>query len=553
MHSTCARRLVWITAVLIAVSPFAVATELSLARNWRGHVSDRKCGKNVDADCNKRCIAAGEPPVLVVDGTGDVYSVSNPDALKAYPGEHVEVTGTLVGTALTVETAKPLREDQSGRKGATPSYGDLYGDYRIAKGHVVGISRFRTDAGDDALLFSDYESGVVRRLFPASIGEFTMGPGFALSSPIELKIEFQRDQRGVVTGLRLAAAAKPEVYAARIPISQEEVSFASGDAKLAGTLLLPVTPGAHPAIILLHGSGPLTRDSFGPYPFFFASLGFAVLTYDKRGTGASTGTFMDRASFYPDDITNDALAAFDFLRRRSGVNPEKIGLWGSSEGGMLTTQVAARSDKVAFIINSSGFMMPLWQQLLYTAKAQLRADGFSARDADDAEAFQRLRLRVARTGEGQEELQSVAGASQGKKWFGILFAGSTTSLDELRWQWTHVYQFDPVPALKKIKCPVLGLFGGLDVFTPASTTVATMQRALAEGGNKDVTLKVFPNANHSLALAHSGSDGEIPELTGQVPGLFPMLSSWLLRQAQARGPRNSPDRLTAAHPNTVGL
>jgi hypothetical protein len=48
--------------------------------------------------------------------------------------------------------------------------------------------------------------------------------------------------------------------------------------------------------MLLLGSGPLTRYSFGPCPHFFTSLGFAVLIYDKRGTGASTGVRLDAST-----------------------------------------------------------------------------------------------------------------------------------------------------------------------------------------------------------------------------------------------------------------
>ena len=101
----------------------------------------------------------------------------------------------------------------------------------------------------------------------------------------------------------------------------------NGDAKLAGTLIIPEGTAPRPAIALLHGSGPLTRHSFGPYPLFFASQGFAVLTYDKRGTGASTGVRVDASTgralaprFYPEDLRNDALAALALLRAHPAVD-----------------------------------------------------------------------------------------------------------------------------------------------------------------------------------------------------------------------------------------
>jgi pimeloyl-ACP methyl ester carboxylesterase len=74
------------------------------------------------------------------------------------------------------------------------------------------------------------------------------------------------------------------------------VVLRSGDTSLAGTFIAPATPGPYPAVVLLHGSGPLTRHSFGPWPRFFNSLGMAVLVYDKRGTGASTGVRLDAST-----------------------------------------------------------------------------------------------------------------------------------------------------------------------------------------------------------------------------------------------------------------
>jgi dipeptidyl aminopeptidase/acylaminoacyl peptidase len=85
--------------------------------------------------------------------------------------------------------------------------------------------------------------------------------------------------------------------------------------------------------------------------------------------GASTGAQAPLpAAYYPDDLANDALAVFRFLQRRPEINPKEIGFWGSSEGGMLATQVAARNKEVAFAINSSGFMGPFWETLFYCAR-----------------------------------------------------------------------------------------------------------------------------------------------------------------------------------------
>src|SRR5690606_12808244 len=85
----------------------------------------------------------------------------------------------------------------------------------------------------------------------------------------------------------------------------------------------------------------------------------------------STGTVMKPAR-YPDDLANDALAALHVLQQHPDIDPKRIGLWGSSEGGMLATYVASKSNDVAFAINSSGFMEPLWETLNYQVEAILR-------------------------------------------------------------------------------------------------------------------------------------------------------------------------------------
>lgn len=405
-----------------------------------------------------------------------------------------------------------------------------FGNYRVSDDHFMGIDRFIADDGQDTMLISDYSSGVVRRLFPLSATEFVMGPGFSVASPVELTVRFLNDEHGAVTAISLQRPDGTQTLAERVPLKEEEVAFEQADAKLAGTLLMPATAGPHPAIILLHGSGPLTRHRFGPYPHFFTSLGFAVLIYDKRGTGASTGLRMDastgtamKPAFYPDDLAQDALAAFHFLQQRKDVDPKRIGFWGSSEGGMLATNVASRSKHVAFAINSSGFMEPLWETLHWQVRAILGAAGASAAEIDRQQSFVDLWMRVARTGRGwaefkkrEKEIVETDGS-----WI-FQSRGPFTSLEQLRWDWDHVLTFDPLAGLEQVTCPVLGVFGELDTATPAARTAENMRRVLTRAGHGDFTIKIFPNAGHSLSV--------LPSKSRMAPGVFETLRSWLLER-----------------------
>ncbi|HEY6641933.1 alpha/beta hydrolase family protein [Povalibacter sp.] len=407
-----------------------------------------------------------------------------------------------------------------------------YGNYRISDQHQLGIDRFVTDDGKDAVLISDYSTGVVRRLFPVTQERFVMGVGFNTASPAELTLTFVKDDRGTVRGVSLRDARGVEQFAQRVSLRTEAVSFQNTDAKLEGTLLIPSTHGPHPAIVLLHGSGPLTRYSFGPYPHFFTSLGFAVLIYDKRGSGRSSGTRVDAStgvamknSLYPDELVGDALAAMHLLQQRKDIDPQKIGFWGSSEGGMLTTQVAARAEEVAFAINSSGFMEPLWQTLRYQATAIPRSQGAAVTKIEQEAAFVDWWLGVARTGKGWDDFQQAQQqlSAAGRGWL-FQSRGPFTSLEQLRWDWNHVLTFDPLVELTKVRCPVLGVFGELDPLTPAHRTVENMSRTLTATGNKDFTFKIFPHAGHSLS--------ELPEKNRMAPGVFDTLRTWLLARVQ---------------------
>ena len=396
---------------------------------------------------------------------------------------------------------------------------DYPGDYRSPEKHTIGIDHYITeDKHEDRLIYADYATGVVR-LLSATPDGFSAGPEFAVASPVEIKIGFVKDKQGSVTGLTLQRPDRSEIVAQRIPLGEEEVTFQNGNVRLAGTLLTPRTKGPHPAIILLHGSEPLTRYSFGPYPHFFTSLGFVVLIYDKRSAGASTGQYLEQTAYYPDGFTADALAALDFVRGRQDVNPLEIGFWGSSEGGMLTTQVASRSKKVAFVINSSGFMVPLWQQVLYHIDVGLRDAGFPQTDIDEAVAYNKEIIQVGRTGKGWERFQKNQEEVRNKKWF-VKSTVYLPSLEATRWRWIHLLSFDPLPRLQQVKCPVLGVFGELDNSTPVSLSVANMKDALAKAGNRDHTLKVFPHADHPLMVGNKD----------MAPGVFDTISAWLLQR-----------------------
>jgi predicted acyl esterase len=103
----------------------------------------------------------------------------------------------------------------------------------------------------------------------------------------------------------------------------ETITFQNGDVTLAGTLDLPAGEGPFPAIVTVHGSSPFTRNNiFNLYiSHFFVQHGYAVLRYDKRGTGESTGKYpgvgTEDGEAKLNDLADDALAGVEFLKKES--------------------------------------------------------------------------------------------------------------------------------------------------------------------------------------------------------------------------------------------
>ncbi|MEU6609386.1 alpha/beta fold hydrolase [Streptomyces shenzhenensis] len=146
---------------------------------------------------------------------------------------------------------------------------------------------------------------------------------------------------------------------------------------LAGTLTLPAGPGPHPAVLLLHGSGPLDRDGNtrrlpmdlgGPLAAALAEAGIATLRYDRRGTGATPGSW--RTAGFSDN-GQDAATALHALAARPEVRPDAVGVIGHSEGALHAMALAARQE-VRAVVLLAGYARPGEDALRWQARSIAR-------------------------------------------------------------------------------------------------------------------------------------------------------------------------------------
>ncbi|HEV3167434.1 MAG TPA: alpha/beta hydrolase [Isosphaeraceae bacterium] len=342
---------------------------------------------------------------------------------------------------------------------------------------------------------------------------------------------------GLLVGAVQAQAGDPS----ETRFQTKEVRFTNRNDTLAGVLVLPRTPGPHPAVAFVLGSGPADRSYYGMAPWLwahFASHGIACLSWDKPGQGHSTGDFNSQ-SFR--DRADEALAAVRFLQTRAEIQADRVGLWGHSQGGAAAPLAASLSRDVAFLIEVSGSQVGAWQQDIFRVEAELRADGFPEADIAEALKFTQMRMDLIRGKGPFEELERTHAAVEKQPWFAyvgrcdrVLFYGARRLVD-----------FDPGPVWEQVRCPVLAIYGDRDTSLPAEKSLPIIKRGLARAGNRDVTIRVFPKADHGLVITETGGpkeaktrskarqNGSEPEF---APGYLNTMSDWL---AERVGPKRN--------------
>ena len=448
------------------------------------------------------------------------FEIPNQPETRRFTGEIKD--GVLAGRMKEGATERPFRFTRL----AAIKIEKYVGTYEIEPDHFDFI-RSGPELGLDALQCIDFKTGRFSVLFPTSATEFFTGAAVLVPYPVEATVKFKLDGQGQPTAFAWSGAEK--FRGTRVERRQEEVRLTNGNVTLSGTLIFPATPPPHPVIVYAAGGSSYgTREMFRVFVEFFALHGVAGLIYDKRGLGSSTGDWL-RAGF--DELTDDALAGVRLLKARSDIDAHHIGLMGASQSGWIVALAASRSQDVAFIISQSGSGVGVEEQELYRSEAWLRADGFSEGDIREAMKFIRQRYQCAVTGEGWDALAEVERDASKKSWFA--YTGGHAGKENPFWDfWRLIRTFDPVPVLEKVHCPVLAILGAKDTFVPADKSARIWQEALAKAGNKDVTIKVYPDGDHSLIRCKTGGLKETARASGFVPGYFDTLREWTQKQTQ---------------------
>ncbi|MBB5078200.1 alpha/beta hydrolase family protein [Nonomuraea endophytica] len=255
------------------------------------------------------------------------------------------------------------------------------------------------------------------------------------------------------------------------PVRTTEVTISAERQTLSGTVRFPLTPGPHPGMVFVSGSGNGSREEFTPQAEFLARAGVATIAFDKRTIGY---TFRERDFGL---LADDALRWVRWLRDQPGVDKSRVGLWGVSEGGWVVPIAAAKSLDVGFaVLVSSPNVSPL-RQVAWALNEQL------------------LRLRAP---VGARDLLTRAMGGVG---FNFL-------------------RYDAMPALRQIKQPVLALYGTTDPSIPFVESTKALTKALTESGNDQYTIRFMDKGDHALRMSGGPfTKGYLETLANWLKGL----------------------------------
>ncbi|UKJ06424.1 alpha/beta hydrolase family protein [Solitalea lacus] len=311
--------------------------------------------------------------------------------------------------------------------------------------------------------------------------------------------------------------------------------------RLSGTFTRPKAEGKYPTVVLISGSGPQDRDEtisghklFLVIADYLTNQGFAVLRFDDRGFGQSTGSFAN-SSLY--NFADDVRSAIEYLKKRSDVNVKQIGLVGHSEGGYIAPLIASTNKDVAYLVLLAAPGTKGEQVLLEQSALLMRANNAPQNRIDlELETIERCASIIKEADKNQEyelkkefdnyftklsQLESLGNLNKDA------FIASRINIWMAPW-FVNFLKFDPTPYLIKIKCPVLALNGTKDLQVPYQSNLSALKSALDRAGNKRCTFAAMEGLNHLFQTANKGTVDEYQSSAETFsPKALQLIGDWL--------------------------
>jgi pimeloyl-ACP methyl ester carboxylesterase len=265
---------------------------------------------------------------------------------------------------------------------------------------------------------------------------------------------------------------------------------------------------------------------------YLTRKGIAVLRFDKRGIGRSTGNYANATTV---DFAGDAEAALAFLKTRKEMDPEKTGLIGHGEGGMIAPMVAAHSSDVSWVVLLAGPGLKGEDTLLLQSELILKTAGVDDEQIAKTREFNKQTYALVRQEKDPATLEAkLSELVQSSAMSASLPPAALQSQIRLMVSpWFRFFlDYDPVLTLQKTTCPVLSLNGEKDLQVSPKENLAKIQKALQDGGNKDFQTAELSGLNHLFQHCPTGSPTEYGGIQETMaPEALNAVSDWVLKHS----------------------
>jgi hypothetical protein len=324
----------------------------------------------------------------------------------------------------------------------------------------------------------------------------------------------------------------------RVPLIVREVRFQSDGVELVGRLVLPPGSARVPVVVLLQGSEHDSALDFDSLQRRLPSQGVGAFAYDKRGTGASGGTYTQ--DFV--QLARDAVAALAQARELGGERVGRIGFEGPSQGGWIAP-IAATCADVDFVIVAFGLAVSVIEEdreavlknmvdhhhsSADTAKAMALVDGADA-------------LAMHPTLETYDRFAALRDPWRNESWFKDVRGDFTWAILPVKREevlalakqidWHTPFLFDPLETIARVKPPQLWVLAQDDVDAPSAETARRLAQLRLAG--HPITTALWPRTEHGIYEYETNDAGDRTSLR-QPEGYLKLLADFA--RATALGP-----------------
>ena len=406
---------------------------------------------------------------------------------------------------------------------SVPAWADVtkdchIGSYRLSDGEAIDIA----PSDGDTLRWRSF-SGETGQLHQNNDGSWTSTFGWT-DKPDGRTVSFSDCTKGEITFGRQTGKS--------IAFDVRDTTFESSGVKLVGRLVMPKGGAKVPVVVLIHGSEHDSARDFYALQRMFPAQGIGAFVYDKRGTGASGGTYTQEF----DVLADDAVLAVKEARRLAGSRAGRVGLQGGSAGGWVAP-LAANRTPVDFTIVSFGLAVTILEEDQQSVALDMHFHHHSAEDTVKALELARAGERVIETrgAKGYAEFEALRQKYKSEPWykdvhgdflFFVLPLDQAQIIDELakNFNFNTPFRYEPMPALRASTTPQLWVLGSDDLESPSIETAKRIRSLIAAG--KDYTLAVYPGAEHGMTEYELKPDGTRVS-TRFAPGYFAMMRDFI--------------------------